>query len=87
MRIRGGFSILATLLATSLGAATFTVTTTADSGAGSSGNTIGGPAAGAGNVIANNKSDGVLVDGHFMPSVNNSIRGNSITNNLARASS
>lgn len=35
MRIRGGVSVLAALLATSLSAATFTVTTTADSGAGS----------------------------------------------------
>jgi hypothetical protein len=47
--------------------------------AGASGNTIGGTAAGAGNTIADNGGDGVLINGSFTNS--NAILGNSIHDN------
>ena len=47
-------------------------------------NTIGGTAAGAGNVIAFNDRDGVKTDGYYYDPTGNTIRGNSIHSNDLR---
>jgi hypothetical protein len=48
----------------------------------SSGNTIGGATAGAGNVIANNRRNGITVFTNVGPATQNAILGNSISANL-----